>query len=129
MGQRSLVIIDDDRMTRDSVQGLFISRGWEVAMAASQADGLSLLIDYEPDWVAIAWDQLQGNGATFFRRVRAGNPRSQIMLFTANLDRAGRVLIKRLGPDAHLSKPFGPEDVFRICEPRERALAAASPMT
>ena len=59
MDPKKLLIIEDDRAARDAIQFRFISRGWEVAMAETQDQGLALLADYQPDWVVVAWEQVK----------------------------------------------------------------------
>jgi DNA-binding response OmpR family regulator len=117
MNHRKMLIIEDDRATRDALQGLFISRGWEVAMVTAQAEGLALLEDYDPDWIVVAWDQLEGTGERFMLHVRAKPRRPRVALLTEPMDSAGWALASRLKADVRFRKPIAPEDVFLACEP------------
>jgi DNA-binding response OmpR family regulator len=111
-----LVIIDDDRSTRDALQGLFISRGWEVAMAATQAEAHHLLDDYRPDWVIVAWEQLGGAGWPFLRELRSDRPDVRVAILTEAGGRIARAWVRRLAPDAVYAKPVIPEMVYRDCD-------------
>jgi ActR/RegA family two-component response regulator len=109
-----LIIIDDDRATRDGLQYAFIRRGWEVVAATTEEEGLAVLSDFHPDWVIASWDQLSGNGAAFVREVRKKahgvrlsiltEPGSRSALFTANLK-----------PELMLAKPIQADDVYSAC--------------
>src|SRR5437764_7067850 len=94
MSQRKMLIIEDDRATRDALQRLFISRGWEVAMVTTQAEGLALMDDYPFDWIVVPWEQLEGSGERFMLRVRAAAPRPRVVLLTESMDSASWAIAK-----------------------------------
>jgi len=112
-----MLIIEDDRATRDALQRLFISRGWEVVMVTTQAEGLALLDDYDPDWVVIPWEQMEGTGERFMLRLRTKARRPRVALLTEPMDSAGWSMASRLKADVRFRKPVVPEDVFLACEP------------
>jgi len=115
MCQRTVLIIDDDRATRDALQQHFIGRGWEVAMVATQAEALLLLADYDPEWVVIPWEQLEGTGERFMRHVRGMASKPRVVLLTEPEDPSSRGVANRLKPDAHFRKPLVPEHVYLTC--------------
>jgi len=117
MTQKKMLIIDDDRATRDALQRLFISRGWEVALVNTQAEGLAVLSDYDPDWVVVPWEQLEGMGERFMLQIRAKACRPRVMLLTEPMSSAGWAMASRLKVDVRFRKPIIPEDVFLACEP------------
>src|SRR4051812_31122253 len=118
MSHGKILIVEDDRATRDALQRLFISRGWEVAMATTQAEGLGLLSDYDPDWVVVPWDLLEGTGERFMLRIRAMTPRPRVVLLTEAMDPGSRALAGGLKADIRARKPVVPEDLYRECEAR-----------
>jgi DNA-binding response OmpR family regulator len=126
MPQKKLLIVDDDRTTRDALQTLFISRGWEVAMVVTRAEGLSLLRDYDPDWVVITWDQLDGTGERFMAEVRAKPCPPKVALLTEPYDRLASSLACRLKAELRFCKPIVPEEVFRACDARREGLRVCS---
>lgn len=115
MDLHSLLIIEDDRSARNALQGMFISRGWEVAMAATQEEGMHVVADYDPDWIIVAWSQLSGNGTFFFRYVRAHRRRTRLAVLTDGLSPTECAMLKRLQPDMIVAKPFVAEVVFNKC--------------
>ena len=76
MPERKALIIDDNRAMRNATQEILISRGWEVAMVTTQAEGLMLLRDYDPDWIIVAREQLEGTGERFMHEVQSLSPRN-----------------------------------------------------
>lgn len=118
MPQKSMLIVDEDRATRDALQTLFISRGWEVVMVTNRAEALALLNDYDPDWVVIAWDQLDGTGERFMSELRAKKHRPRVVLLTEPYDRVATALAGRLMAELRFRKPVSPEEVFRACHAR-----------
>lgn len=110
------LIIDDDRATREALQFMFISRGWEVAMTETQTEGLALLADYDPEWVIVSWDQLRGSGRSFVDAVRADRPATRLAILTDTTRSSDLRMLRRLSPDYRASKPVNPEQVFRDCE-------------
>lgn len=116
MEPHSLLIIDDDRSSRNALQGIFISRGWEVAMATTQDEGLNLMSScYTPDWIIVAWQQLSGNGTLFFRQVRSSHRQSRLGVLVDELSPTERAMLKRLRADTIVGKPFAAEMVFDRC--------------
>jgi DNA-binding response OmpR family regulator len=125
MDQNRLLIIDEDRSSRDALQFVFISRGWEVAMAASEDQGISLLHDYEPDWVIIAWQQLSGTGMRFLQAVRPTGRSTRLLVLTDGLTATERAMLKRLRADMVFAKPVIPDVIFRSCATGTPALVSA----
>ncbi|GAC1475898.1 MAG: hypothetical protein NVSMB9_29280 [Isosphaeraceae bacterium] len=115
MSGQKILIIDDDRSTREALQTLFIARNWEVAMAESQDRGLALLTDQEPDWVLVAWDQLAGTGDSFIKKVKACPHVAKVALLTDTMGGGEDSFMKRLRVDLRFAKPLIPEEVFRAC--------------
>jgi DNA-binding response OmpR family regulator len=118
MWKGKLLIIDEDRKSRDDLQRLFISRSWEVVMVASQADGMSLLTEYQPDWIIVSWDQLEGIGTQFLSGISSGPKRPRVvLLMEPTMGRDDRTFVMRLKVDYRFRKPVDPEIVFRACVP------------
>jgi len=116
MPLKKLMIIEDDRTTREALQRLFISRGWEVVMVTTQAEGLRLLDDYEPDWIVASWEQLEGTGERFLGALQSRRQRPRVALLTDPMDATRSALTSRLKTDARFCKPVLPEQVYRSCD-------------
>jgi DNA-binding response OmpR family regulator len=123
--QPKILIIEEDRSTRDALQFSFISRGWEVAMGASEGEALWILGDFAPDWVIVGWQQLHGTGNDFFRNVRAKARGARVAVLTDELTSTERAMLSRLKPDIAVPKPVVPEAVFRMCVRHDARFATA----
>lgn len=126
MIQGTVLIIDDDRSSREPLQEAFISRGWEVAMAETEPQGLALLDDYDPDWVIAAWEQLRGTGAEFVRTIRTTKRNTRVTLL-AEPGSGSAGFLKKVKSDLRFLKPFVAEDVFRACAALSRGRGSAEP--
>lgn len=122
-----LLLIEEDRATRDALQEIFISRNWEVVMATTLPEAMGLLCDYVPDWVIMPWEQLEGEGERFLLAVRARSRKLRVALLTGSMDAAGLRLVSRPRPDLRFKKPSLPGDVFRESEPCIKVRAGMSP--
>jgi len=114
---KRLLIIEEDRACRDALQQLFISRGWEVAMVTNETEGLSILHDYDPDWIVVPWDQLQGSGERFMTVVRGKPLTPRVALLTDSADLVSVTQASRLKTELRLRKPVVPEQLYRACDP------------
>lgn len=123
MVRGKVLIIDDDRGTRDGLRFAFIRRDWEVVVTETEAEGRALLTDYTPDWVIVAWDQLGGTGSVFLREVRARARRTRVSLLTEPGAHAGR-FGPGLRPDLTFPKPVHADDVYGACD----ALTSGDPV-
>jgi len=118
-----VLIIDDDRGTRDGLRFAFIRRDWEVVVTETEAEGLALLTDYAPDWVIVCWDQLGGTGARFLRELRARKRGTRVSLLTGPGAHAPGRFGPGSGPDLTFHKPVQADDVYGACA----ALTAGDP--
>jgi DNA-binding NarL/FixJ family response regulator len=114
---KRLLLIDEDRAARDALQEVFISRNWEVAMVATQCEAMRLLTDYDPDWVIVPREHLDGTGERFLLELRNRSRTTRVALLTSPMDPVERRTASRLKPDIQITRPVLPEAVFLACEP------------
>jgi ActR/RegA family two-component response regulator len=115
MVRGTVLIIDDDRGVRDALHFAFIRRNWEAAMSDTEAGGLALLNDCDPDWIIASWDQLGGTGSRFMREVRARTGKTRVLLITESGSRGSR-LAACARPDLLLGREVNAEDIYKACE-------------
>lgn len=114
MRQYKLLLIEPDRGRRAAVQQAFVARGWEVAMAATQTEGLALLDSYSPHWVIVAAALPDGDGGTVLRTVRAKG-RARVAVLTGAADDARLAQIAGWNPSLLVSDPLDIEDLYHGC--------------
>jgi DNA-binding response OmpR family regulator len=107
---RNMLVIDDDRTTRDVLRAIFTQMGWEVAVAGSVKDGLSRL-DPPPDALVLDLSLPDGSGTDILRRIRCDRLPTRVAVTTGHdPDSLGHVA--ELRPEALLQKPI---DVDELC--------------
>jgi len=116
MVSKRLLIVDDDRATRDALQRMFFSRGWEVVVVTTELEALTLLGAYDPDWIVIPWDQMAGTGERFMSIVQAKSTQPRVVLLVSSLDGFALRQVARLKTDFRFRKPVLVEEIYQACE-------------
>jgi CheY-like chemotaxis protein len=111
---RRVLIVDDHDQTRAALGGFFRRRGYEVASAATLAEGLGLL---RPAPWAIILDLVlpDGSGESILREVRRLGLPSRVAICTGAADPGQIAEIERLRPEALLMKPVELEELALAC--------------
>lgn len=84
--------------------------GWEVQMAGSGQEGLSMAAAHQPDAILLDVMMPDMDGITTFQKLRA-NPATQaipVILLTAKIQTSDRRRYAELGLSAAIAKPFNP---------------------
>ena len=110
---RNLLVVDDDQATRDLLRAIFTHLGWEVAVAATRADGLAHL-DPPPDLLILDISLPDGDGTDILRRIRRDHLPTRVAVTTGH-DLASLDGVAGLRPDALLQKPINVDEVVRAC--------------
>ncbi|MCA9669685.1 MAG: sigma-54-dependent Fis family transcriptional regulator [Myxococcales bacterium] len=120
-----ILVVDDERAVRYTLEQVFGEAGYEVASAASAADALAQL-DADADTIdALVTDlAMPGmDGIALCRAVRARLPELPVVLLTARGSERLAVEAMKAGAADYLQKPV---DVDEICLVVERVLEAAA---
>ncbi len=113
MGGHRLLIVEDDASMREVWATVFGSRGWDVAVASTVAEGL-LLLDHSPDYLILDLALPDGSGGDILRRVRGRNLETRVAVTTAEDDSERIREIEALRPEAVFEKPVHVADVWRV---------------
>lgn len=105
-----VLVIDDDRMSRSLVSGLFEELGaTDVQVAANALEGFEVLRRFSPDLIICDLVMEKMSGLAFARRIRthpgSPNPYVPIILLTAQADRKAVMDARDAGINAFLAKP------------------------
>jgi CheY-like chemotaxis protein/two-component sensor histidine kinase len=122
---RMVLVIDDDAATRDVVAAALEQAGARVCVAASAAEGWSLLHDREPDVVIADLAMPVEDGFSFMRRVRGSHDvRGSLpaIALSAFADARSEESALAAGFSAFLAKPARPETLLAAID---RLLSAA----
>ena len=130
--RRTAVVVEDDRDVGDAISGLLMKAGFDVTVARSGADALTVIREELPDLVTLDLTLPDIDGVEVCRQVRLVSDCYVIVVSgrTAELD---RLIGLEVGADDYLVKPFSMRELqarvaalFR--RPRSSDLVAAEPV-
>ncbi|RJK98209.1 response regulator transcription factor [Vallicoccus soli] len=126
-----ILVADDDRAVRESLQRSLAFNGYEVVAAADGAAALEAVAARRPDAVVLDVMMPRMDGLEACRRLRAGGSDVPVLMLTARDDVSDRVAGLDAGADDYLPKPFALEELLarlrallRRAAPREHGAAS-----
>ena len=112
-GQRQILVVEDDEMTRAFLLDNLTADGFRVAGASSVAEGLRAIEVRQPALVVLDLGLEGANGLALLDRVRAADglasrldPDLPVIVLSGRAGDADRVRSFARGADDHLCKPF-----------------------
>ncbi|HEY9850570.1 MAG TPA: response regulator [Leptolyngbyaceae cyanobacterium] len=111
MSAKRILIVDDEYRIREVIKlTLEMMAGWEVLMADSGAEGLSIAELEQPDAILLDMMMPDMDGTVTLRYLQANLATQQIpvLLLTAKLPIGGEPQFTQLGAKAVIPKPFDP---------------------
>jgi two-component system response regulator PilR (NtrC family) len=106
-----ILIIDDDRILRESLSMVLSKRGFECEMAGSGEEGLQRILDSSFDVVLCDLELPDMNGMEVIERATALNPRLAFIIITAYGTMETAIEALRKGASDYMLKPLNFEDV------------------
>ena len=108
----NILILDDEKMQRDLLQGFLEKQGYRVLSAAYGSSGLSLFMEHPVELVLLDHRMPDMNGDEVLARMKEINPGVRTIMITAfaAVDMAVRVM--QLGADDFLEKPVDLEELL-----------------
>jgi DNA-binding response OmpR family regulator len=116
MNRQRMLVVEDDRTTCDLLRAIFAHLGWQVAVASTVAEALSLL-DPPPDLLILDLTLPDGDGTDILRHVRTAHLPTRVAVTTGH-DPGLLSAVADLRPDALLQKPIEVADVCRAYDAR-----------
>jgi two-component system response regulator MprA len=101
-----VLIADDDRAIRESLERALELEGYEVTTVADGVQALSVARRVEPDVVLLDVMMPSVDGIGVCRVLRADGVRTPILMLTARVELTDRVAGLDAGADDYLAKPF-----------------------
>ena len=102
----TLLIVDDERNVRYSLQRSFAADDVDVITAASGQEGLALLADQLPDAVILDVRLPDQSGLDVFDRMRQIEPRLPVIIITAHTTTEIAIEAMKRGAFEYLLKPY-----------------------
>lgn len=107
-----ILIAEDDRAVRESLQRALRLEGYEVSAVTNGAEALASVGDLAPDLLLLDVSMPNVDGLTVARVLRAEGVRLPILMLTARVDTRDRVAGLDAGADDYLAKPFDLDELF-----------------
>ena len=131
-GDRSLLIVEDDKSFLQRLARAMESRGFTVTTAESVADGLTQLETTSPAFAVVDMRLEDGNGLDVISALKRRRPDARAIILTGYGNIATAVNAVKLGAVDYLSKPVDADDVVaallalegRRAEPPENPMSA-----
>jgi two-component system nitrogen regulation response regulator GlnG len=117
-----LLVIDDEQSVRYSFRRVLQNDRVEVLTAATGAEGLTLLLDQEPDVVLLDLQLPDRSGLEVFGEIQAHDPRRPVVFITAHGTTETAIEAMKRGAFDYLVKPVA---LDRLSQVVERAFEAA----
>ncbi len=108
----SVLVAEDDRSVRDSLERVLRFEGYEVTTAKDGAEALDALTTQVPDVVVMDVMMPNVDGLTACRMMRERYPALPILMLTARHEVADRVAGLDAGADDYLVKPFALDELL-----------------
>ena len=118
------MLVDDDPTLRNLLRLTLPSDSFDVTEAADGAEALQLLDERPPDLMVLDWNMPGRSGEEVLAELRRSDAGVPVIVLTGERDEQPRVVARRLGADAFLTKPFSP---LRLLAAIERLIADRSP--
>lgn len=110
-GKTHLLIVDDDRETRDLLSMYFAEQGFDVAAVKDGPDMDAWLAANPTDLVILDLMLPGEDGLSLARRLR-GNYKLPIVMISARGEELDRIVGLEVGADDYLPKPFNPRELL-----------------
>ncbi|WP_019906873.1 ActR/PrrA/RegA family redox response regulator transcription factor [Methylobacterium sp. 77] len=128
---RSLLIVDDDRPFSTRLARAMEMRGYEVQVAESVAEGVSMVDARAPAFAVIDMRLGDGNGLDVIARLKEKRPEARGVILTGYGNIATAVTAVKLGAFDYLAKPADADEIHGtlMAQPGERADPPENPMS
>lgn len=110
-----MLVVEDERKTRESLVEGFRLEAWKVAAAASGHEALALIDRENFDLIVLDWMLPDRDGLSILRHLREGGTTTPALMLTARTSLSDRVVGLDSGADDFLGKPFAFAELLARC--------------
>ena len=128
---KSLLLVDDDRPFLQRLGRAMETRGFEVVMAESVAEGLASATSRPPAYAVVDMRLNDGNGLDVVADIKSRRPDAKAIILTGYGNIATAVTAVKMGAIDYLAKPADADDVYMALMrlPTEKADPPENPMS
>jgi two-component system response regulator RegX3 len=110
LGHPTILIIDGEAQSRDSLAATLSVEGFDVVTAATGDEGIELVASASPSLILLDMELSDSKGLSLFRRIATMSAVPVIMV-TARDDELDAVLALEAGAADHVTKPLRPREL------------------
>jgi two-component system, NtrC family, response regulator AtoC len=118
-----VLVIDDERLVRNSMGRALRDEGYEVTAAATVAEGFARFEDFRPQVVILDIKLPDGSGLDLLPRLRKIDPSVQVVVITAFGEEKTAAQAMKLGAADFLKKPYDLGELRHAVDSAARSLA------
>jgi two-component system response regulator MprA len=111
-GGPRILVAEDDRRLRESVERVLTFEGYAVVFAADGVEALAVVADEHPDLIILDVMMPNLDGLTVCRRLRTAGDRTPVLMLTARHEIGDRVAGLDAGADDYLVKPYSLDELL-----------------
>jgi two-component system chemotaxis response regulator CheY len=107
MNKKTLLIVDDSRVSRMMIRALVLERQpeWQIFEAGNGEEAINQVRENMPDYVTMDMNMPGMDGVAASEQIRQAYPTTKIVLLTANIQESSRQKAQQLGL-AFVTKPI-----------------------
>ena len=130
-GEKTLLIVDDDKPFLQRLARAMEARGFEVDTADTVADGLTKVESGAPCFAVVDMRLGDGNGLDVIETLRRKRPDARAIILTGYGNIATAVTAVKMGAVDYLAKPADADEVYAALtrDPETRAIPPENPMS
>jgi two-component system response regulator RegA len=113
LGDKSLLVLDDDAPLRTRLGRALEQRGFEVSLAGSVAEAIASIHAHPPAFAVIDLKLDDGSGLKAVETIRDVRPEARVVMLTGYGNIATAVAAVKAGAIDYLAKPADADDVVR----------------
>jgi len=129
--QQSLLLVDDDRPFLNRLGRAMETRGFDVRMAETVAEGIAQIKSSPPDYAVVDLRLTDGSGLDVIEALHQARPDARAVVLTGYGNLATAVSAVKLGAIDYLAKPADADAVYGalMAGPDQRAALPENPMS
>ena len=121
----SVLVIDDERSIRSSLERVLTSEGYRVATADTVATGREQLASFHPDVVIMDLKLPDGNGVDLLQEIQQFDRTAETIVITAYGDVDSAVGAMKAGAGEFLRKPYSLDELLLAVRVHKRIFVLA----
>jgi two-component system response regulator HydG len=120
-----ILVVDDERIVRESLFHWFKNGGYTVATAASGREALEKMARHPAELLFVDVKMPEMNGIELLEKIKAEYPATVVIIITAYGSIESAVEAMKMGASDYLIKPFKPEYLTLVMEKIDQQLSMA----